>query len=245
MRQPLSGRVIPRQIRHSELRCHLDNCLDNHEQCFLREFKTGTVEEHFWLIDTIKRMVVPKGQNTEYAALSYVWGGSRADYTHFKKLALRNAGIWSTINRLVAGNGTPGAKLPENLPATISDAIDFCRGIGIRFLWIDSICIDQESQEMKDYLIPKMDSIYLRAIVTIIAAAGDDAHAGLPGVRPGTRSDNRDIISIQGRKFITAYARAKEIIAKTTWWKRAWTFQEGWLSPRCFIFTPHEVFFCC
>ncbi|KAF1976456.1 HET-domain-containing protein, partial [Bimuria novae-zelandiae CBS 107.79] len=152
-------------------RCHLDNCLDNHEQCFLREFKTGTVEEHFWLIDTIKRMVVPKGQNTEYAALSYVWGGSRADYTHFQKLASRNAGIWSTINRLVAGNGTPGAKLPENLPATISDAIDFCRGIGIRFLWIDSICIDQESQEMKDYLIPKMDSIYLRAIVTIIAAA--------------------------------------------------------------------------
>ncbi|KAH7371191.1 heterokaryon incompatibility, partial [Pyrenochaeta sp. MPI-SDFR-AT-0127] len=197
------------------------------------------------LVDTIKRMVVPAGKNTEYAALSYVWGGSRADYAHFKKLALRNAGIWSTINKLVAGKGTPGAQLPENLPATISDAINFCRGIGIRFLWVDSICIDQENQDMKEYLIPKMDSIYLKATVTIIAAAGDDANAGLPGVRPGTRSDNRDIISIQGRKFITARAPAKEVIAETTWWKRAWTFQEGWLSPRCFIFTPHEVLFRC
>jgi hypothetical protein len=245
IRQPLSGRLIPPQLRYSELRRHLENCLSNHDECFLHEFKSGTVQKHFWLIDTIKRMVVPAGENTDYAALSYVWGGSRADYTHFKKLTSRNTGIWSTINRLVAGNGTPGTKLPETLPDTISDAIGFCRGIGIRFLWIDSICIDQESQEMKDYLIPRMDSIYLRAIVTIIAAAGDDANAGLPGVRPGTRSDNRDIISIQRRKFITAHAPAKEVIAKTAWWKRAWTFQEGWLSPRCFVFTPHEVLFCC
>lgn len=244
-RHPLSGRVIPPRIQHFELRSHLDRCLDNHEECFLHEFKSSTVKEYFWLIDTIKKMVVPSREITEYAALSYVWGGSRADYTHFQKLASRNNGIWSTINRLVAGNGTPRAKLPENLPATISDAIDFCRGIGIRFLWIDSICIDQQSQEMKDYLIPRMDSIYMRAMVTIIAAAGDDANAGLPGVRPGTRSDDRDIISIQGRKFITAHAPAKEVIAKTTWWKRAWTFQEGWLSPRCFIFTPYEVLFCC
>ncbi|OAL52770.1 HET-domain-containing protein [Pyrenochaeta sp. DS3sAY3a] len=244
-KQPLAGRVVAPQIRCSELRWHLDQCLDNHEECYLHEFTCSAVEEHFWVIDTVRRIIVPAKKSMEYAALSYVWGGARADYTHFQKLASRNAGIWSTINKLVAGNGTPGARLPENLPATISDAIAFCRGIGVRFLWVDSICIDQQSHEMKEYLIPKMDSIYMRAMVTIIAAAGDDANAGLPGVRRDTRSDTRDIIDIQGHKFVTACTPAKELIASTTWWKRAWTYQEGWLSPRCFIFTSHEVLFCC
>jgi hypothetical protein len=244
IRKPLAGRIIPPQVRYSELRGQLDVCLQNHKECFLRDLKSDAVEKHFWLIDVVNKRVVLADQNAEYAVLSYVWGGKRAEYTHFKGFAKKNARIWP-ISRIVAANGRRGAKLPENLPATISDAVDFCRGLGTRFLWVDSICIDQESQEMKDYLIPRMDSIYMRAIVTIIAAAGEDANAGLPGVRSGTRKDDRTTVSLQGRKFITTYPPAKQLIAKSVWWKRAWTFQEGWLSPRCFIFTPQEVLFVC
>jgi hypothetical protein len=243
--KPLAGRIIPPQVRYSELKSHLDACLQNHQQCFLCNFKSDVVEKHLWFIDTFQKRVVPADQNAEYAALSYVWGGIRPMFTHFKDSVSKNAGIWPKISRLVAGNSRHGLRLPQSLPATISDAVDFCRGIGIQFLWVDSLCIDQENQEMKDYLIPRMNSIYMRAIVTIIAAAGEGANAGLPGVRSGTRLDYRTTVSLQGTQFTTSHPPAKQLIAQSAWWKRAWTFQEGWLSPRCFVFTPQEVLFCC
>jgi hypothetical protein len=243
--KPLAGRIIPQQVRYSEMRSHLDVCLKNHDECFLLNFKSNDIEKHLWLIDTINKRIVHANQDAEYAALSYVWGGSRPKYTHFKDFVSKNIGILPQINSIVAGSGEPGMGLPQDLPATISDAIDFCRGLEIRFLWVDSICIDQDSQEMKDYLVSRMDSIYMRAKVTIIAAAGEDANAGLPGVSSQIRVDGRTTVSLQGIEFTTSCLPAKQLIVESAWWKRAWTFQEGWLSPRCFIFTPQEILFCC
>ncbi|KAF2664091.1 HET-domain-containing protein [Microthyrium microscopicum] len=245
VKQALSGRLIPAEVDYSELKGHLNLCLDKHEECFLRDVDATAVEKYLWLIDIANRRVVLANSSTDYAALSYVWGAARRDYTHFQNIRSEHSESWPDIEMLVDENEVLSTELPQDLPATISDAIEFCSKLGIEYLWVDSICIDQESKKMKDYLIGRMDSIYMRAKITIIAAAGDDANAGLPGVRSGTRKESRRITDLQGVNFTTARPFAKRLIADSTWWKRAWTFQEGWLSPRCFIFTDQEVLYCC
>lgn len=203
------------------------------------------IDKDFWLIDTTINRVVLAKDDVRYAALSYVWGPTRAKFTHFEALKNQSDSSCKYMNKAFAGNATAGLALPRDLPATIRDALTFCMAMGIRYLWVDSICIDQNSSEMKAHLVSKMHSIYMRAIFTIIAASGDNANAGLPGVRAGTRVDNRSRTNIKGKKFIVSYPTAKELITGSSWWKRAWTFQEGWLSPRCFIFTPNESIFAC
>ena len=42
---------------------------------------------------------------------------------------------------------------------TVLDAIEVTRTLGDQYLWVDRLCIDQENEEEKLYLFPKMDMI--------------------------------------------------------------------------------------
>jgi hypothetical protein len=65
--------------------------------------------------------------------------------------------------------------------------MDLVEAVGERFLWVDSLCIVQDDPEIRDEQIQIMDLIYGNALFTIMAATGDNADAGLPGVRWGSR----------------------------------------------------------
>jgi hypothetical protein len=62
------------------------------------------------------------------------------------------------------GKAGPG-EIPSNLdlaaqvPSTISDAIKVTLAIGMRYLWVDRYCIDQENTNEKHSLIQNMDAI--------------------------------------------------------------------------------------
>jgi hypothetical protein len=43
-----------------------------------------------------------------------------------------------------------------------------------------------------------MDRVYALAVATIVAASGENADSGLPGVRPGTRTPFQDVKTIRG-----------------------------------------------
>jgi hypothetical protein len=47
---------------------------------------------------------------------------------------------------------------------------------------VDALCIVQDDEQSKHIEMSRMDQIYRNAYLTIIAAAGKDANAGLPGV---------------------------------------------------------------
>lgn len=66
----------------------------------------------------------------KFAALSYCWGK-----TQNLTLTTENLGSMKEI-------------IPwDDIPLTIRDAIELTRGIGIRFLWVDALCIIQNSAE--------------------------------------------------------------------------------------------------
>jgi hypothetical protein len=66
----------------------------------------------------------------------------------------------------------------ESLPKTFQDAVVFTRHLNIRYLWIDSLCILQDSREDWEEQASKMATIYESAILTLCAAAAKDGSVG-------------------------------------------------------------------
>jgi hypothetical protein len=77
----------------------------------------------------------------------------------------------------------PGSLEKIMLPATIRDAIMVCEQLGHHCLWVDRLCIVQdEAQDALSKQLDPMAAIYYQAALTLVAATGDDAAHGLPGV---------------------------------------------------------------
>ncbi|KAJ9608996.1 hypothetical protein H2200_006767 [Cladophialophora chaetospira] len=133
-------------------------------------------EWEIFLIDVQDRCLVKRAVGAlRYYALSYVRGDSV---------------IPATTKANVEQHMVKGA-FSDPFPATIEDAIQLVQKLGERYLWVDSLCIIQDDLASKDSDIRRVDSIYSNGAATIVALAGRNADAGLPGIRPGTRPPQR------------------------------------------------------
>ncbi|KAF8546670.1 HET-domain-containing protein [Imleria badia] len=203
------------------------------EACETVSWKSGNKDlpEYVRMVDVIQMALVYTARNCRYVALSYVWGGPGEGY------------CTSTAN--AKARSLPSGLEESVLPATIVDAIQLTRQIGERYLWVDALCIIQDSQEDKAPQISIMDRIYGRAALTIIAAAGASVRAGLPGIRAGSRMLNQYIECVQGLHFSIPLPPLSEAATESTWDTRGWTFQEALLSRRRLWFTKYQIYFEC
>ena len=172
----------------------------------------------FKLIDCETGAII-SGADHPYVALSYVCGGKSKH------------GEWF-------------AALPRDLPATVEDAMTVTRNLGYRYLWIDQYCINQSCKEELTAQLLRMDAIYRDSVVTIIAAAGEDATYGLPGVGKPRRGGNSHA-QVGKHFFASSLNDPRHLIEDSIWRKRAWTYQEGILSRRRLVFTDEQVYFEC
>lgn len=92
-------------------------------------------------------------------------------------------------------------------------------------------------------MIQQMDRVYANAFVTIIAASGKDANAGLPGVSQVRRRQQPEVRV--GDITLLALPVAHRSLKDSKWVTRAWTYQEGYFSKRRLIFTNEQVLFLC
>lgn len=192
-------------------------------------------------IDTEERRLVEVRNNTgsfevppgaPFAALSYVWGKNGQQVTltkSVKEMFHRKEGI------AMAG-----------LLKTIQDSIRVCLDIGIRYLWVDALCIVQDDEKpAKMRQINNLHHIYLNAAVTIVAASGESADAGLPRVDQSYSASRRTDVKIQDMLFIRQCPDLDDILCDKYWTARAWNFQEFILSPRKLIFMDDMIYFSC
>ena len=57
----------------------------------------------------------------------------------------------------------------DNMPPLFQDAIVTTWKLGIQYLWIDSLCIIQDSKDDWEIESAKMGAVYRNAYVTIVA----------------------------------------------------------------------------
>ncbi|KAL6820462.1 heterokaryon incompatibility domain-containing protein [Trichoderma sp. SZMC 28015] len=137
---------------------------------------------------------------------------------------------------------------PEDLvdwPATVLDAVNVSRKLGLRYLWVDRLCINQSDPVEKDYLISRMTTIYEYAELTIVSASGSGASDGLPGIRSTPRKGQPKILLESGSLLVSALQDPRQEILASEYWTRGWTYQEGVLSNRRLVFTDHQMYWEC
>lgn len=220
-------RVIPeKKIDPDLVRDWLSYCERNHEACVQRHSSTGST---LLLIDVQRRCLVSTNA-ARYFALSYVWGKTEqfllkeANMEELQKEnALRNH--WSQI------------------PPVLQDAITFVASLSEQYLWVDTLCIVQDSPKRQAWF-SRMNEIYEGAVCTLAATEATDATCHLPGVGLNSR-----VLKSLGQVSALKIARRRPDLAtaciKSTHERRAWTFQERTLSTRCLYFLNEQVHFQC
>jgi len=73
----------------------------------------------------------------------------------------------------------------SSLPRTFQDSITTCRYLGIRFIWIDSLCIIQDSVEDWEAKSSMMGNFYKNSVLTIAAVSAADSRMGCYMARNG------------------------------------------------------------
>jgi hypothetical protein len=112
--------------------------LENHPQCQISSNSEAELPTRILDIDppgpqaSGTRLYETNGETGLYVALSHCWGKSQMLKTERGSLNLRRRNIpWDII------------------PRTFQDAITFVRRLGLRYLWIDSLCIYSYRTAMK------------------------------------------------------------------------------------------------
>lgn len=228
-RELRTPQIVPQVFDVSLAKVWLEICTRHHRACRC-PVNTRLQTPRTRLIDCTARKLINTGtwpfHRPRYAALSYRWG-----------LTSENK-----MEQDREGRDEPKDPL-SNLPLTIEDAISVTKGLGLRYLWVDQYCIDQNNSKEKQAQIRKMDRIYQCAEVTIMAAAGDDCHYGLPGVSKRARQV-LDPFICDALTFGLCPAGGPHW-QHGAWHERGWTFQETYLSRRRLVFSDTLAHFEC
>ncbi|PKS12654.1 hypothetical protein jhhlp_000862 [Lomentospora prolificans] len=142
-----------------------------------------------------------------------------------------------------------------SLPATFRDAVQICRKLGIRYLWIDSLCIIQEDAEDWDLECSRMADVYGNAYLSISAAGAASSNEGCFAARPPAQlSMTVGAVNFQGftqnimarrcinHGFVGPYVPEE---TETPLWTRAWTLQERLLPRRVIHYCKRELVWEC
>lgn len=141
-------------------------CIENHERCNRDPASPSTMPTRVLDIGNLAtppRILVTHGKKGEYATLSCCWGkGYQQPITTTYNLEQRETALYLTT-----------------LPPVFQDAITIVRKLGYRYLWIDSLCILQDSVDDWNAESAKMDQYYTGSSLNIIAAAAKDPTYGI------------------------------------------------------------------
>jgi len=177
------------------------------------------------------------GEKAKYVCLSHCWGKHVPLTTTPSTLAARKRQIELS-----------------DMPPTFRDAVVFTKRLGIRFLWIDSLCIVQDDRADWADQAGKMAGIYKNSYLTLAATDSTDSSGGLFRKAAVEYQSHR----LPAPKTQELYARVpldhfdggrdafhmKEYDFDFTSYpllRRAWVLQEQVLSPRTLHFLRNEV----
>lgn len=111
------------------------------------------------------RLMECTGQIGQYLALSHCWGAS----VRGERLTTTQATLKARMKSIPL----------DTMPANFRDAVLITRKLGYRYVWVDSLCIVQDSAKDWEIESSRMGDIYMRAALTIAAAGAIDSDGGM------------------------------------------------------------------
>jgi hypothetical protein len=220
-------------VDFAQLKGWLSNCEANHgEDCNLWAYASARyrLPIEIVLIDVVNNCLVEAESDWRYLALSYVWGS-------VNMLSTVEANFTDLKKRGSLGPGT-------SLPIVIQDAIELVRKLGEQYLWVDQLCIKQDSRG-KHQELARMDIIYSHALLTVAAVDAKDANNSLPGVRPRSRVPVQRVESVQDMLLISEPPPLQRFLRSCVYESRGWTFQERVFSKRILFVSEQQMYFQC
>jgi len=173
------------------------------------------------------RLSEDEAVHAPYAALSHCWGRSHPISTELSTINCRRQSLnWSS------------------LPATFRDAITVTRELGLRYLWIDSLCIIQDDDRDWEVESAKMGSIYERAYIVIAASMSSDPDRSFLAPRKTMFTDSFEVPYRQ-KDGSHRLVKTRPVIeldhSIDPLDRRAWTFQEQRRAVRLLRFSATEL----
>lgn len=165
-----------------------------------------------------------------YATLSHCWGASQP-------LRLLSSNL-SEFQKGIAR---------ERIPRIFSEAIEVCWHLGIQYLWIDSLCILQDSVEDWSRESQLMGVIYSRAMFNIGATGSTGCNDKLFSSADQTPSVGLIAWEQDDAKYVVvenAIEWTKSFMNQPLL-QRAWVMQERFLATRMIHFTKSQVVWEC
>jgi Heterokaryon incompatibility protein (HET) len=217
----------------------INDCLDNHSECKNDPmasifFPTRLLDLGFSNKVAGIQIIVSEERKPHgpYMTLSHCWGQAEV-----LKLTRENL-----------DNLKSGIDLAE-LPRLYQDAVSVTRKLGVRYLWIDSLCIIQDEQASSDSdwieEAGRMGSVYSNSYCNIAASDASDSL--------GTLFFERDTTTIRALEVTVEWHPScqhsfflfddypRDVLLNNPLNKRGWVLQEQLLAPRTLLFGKDQI----
>ncbi|KAF4462790.1 TOL, partial [Fusarium albosuccineum] len=168
----------------------------------------------------------------KYIALSHRWGDKQA-HKHFPTTT-------DNVDRR-------RKEMPvDTLPRTFRDAVNVTRRLGVRYLWIDSICIVQEGH-LRDFETEAkhMETVLHLAYVVIAASRTTGTSGGFLGSRPERKFVILPTESEHSMFVCENIDNFQQEIVEGEMNKRGWVLQERALAQRTIYFGGVQTYWEC
>lgn len=213
------------------------NCAAKHTACQSRRQKhvlptrvldVGTSNE----IDQCVRLVLGEGIRGHYVALSHRWSSVS------QQLCTTESNLQTHLMCIEF----------DRLPSTYKDSVVLCRRLGIRYLWIDSLCIIQDSDEDWRKECENMSNIYAQSYFTISALCAGLHSGGLFHLRPSEpsimlRTRNGTLLGL--REQLPGDVDLAGAVHTSSMGWRGWILQEKILSPAIIHYGENQLHWEC
>jgi hypothetical protein len=239
----------------------LSDCDREHKECNEEHIATPFIPTRLIKVGTSSDSVIPflvetkdcQEEDWRYLALSHCWG--KADGIQATKT--------TTTNINSHKKGIPYALLPK----TFQDFVLIARTLNVAFVWIDSLCIIQDSVSDWEHEASRMAEVYSKAYCTIAADAAENGNIGCLVPRNPLAVQICDIRNVGGSEeahmtgidddedddegidavinILPPQPEWSTMVDRSILSTRAWTLQERLLSPRIIHYTTHELVWEC